>query len=75
MLLDEPLASLDAKLKARIIPYLIRIRDEFQTPILYVTHDQEEVRALCENVIVLERGRCLRQGRVTEVFDVAATST
>jgi molybdate transport system ATP-binding protein len=74
LLLDEPLASLDSKLKARIIPYLVRVRDEFQTPILYVTHELDEVRALCDEVIMLERGRCFRQGRATDVFDVAAPS-
>src|SRR4051794_30299597 len=42
LLLDEPLASLDLKLKARIIPYLARIRDEFRLPMLYVTHDRFE---------------------------------
>jgi molybdate transport system ATP-binding protein len=74
LLLDEPLASLDSKLKTRIIPYLVRIRDEFQTPILYVTHELDEVRALCDEVIMLERGRWLRQGRATDVFDAAAPS-
>jgi molybdate transport system ATP-binding protein len=74
LLLDEPLASLDSKLKARVIPYLIRIRDEFQTPILYVTHELDEVRALCDEVILLERGRCLRQGRVMDVFDATEPS-
>ena len=59
LLLDEPLASLDSKLKARIIPYLVRIRDEFQLPILYVTHETDEVRTLCDEVMVLEQGRCV----------------
>ena len=57
LLLDEPLASLDRKLKAKILPYLARVRDEFRVPMLYVTHDIEEVRALCDEVLVLERGR------------------
>lgn len=74
LLLDEPLASLDSKLKARIIPYLIRIRDEFRTPILYVTHELDEVRALCDEIIMLERGRCLRHGRAMDVFDATAPS-
>jgi molybdate transport system ATP-binding protein len=69
LLLDELLASLDSKLKARIIPYLIRIRDEFQTPILYVTHELDEVRALCDEAIVLECGHCIRQGQVADVFN------
>ncbi len=62
LLLDEPLASLDSRLKARIIPYLTRIRDEFKIPILYVTHEPDEVRAWCDEAIFLERGRCLCQG-------------
>lgn len=57
LLLDEPLASLDRPLKAKIVPYLRRIRDEFQMPMLYVTHDLDEVRSLCEQVVTLERGR------------------
>jgi molybdate transport system ATP-binding protein len=57
LLLDEPLASLDLKLKERILPYLVRVRDEFRLPMLYVTHDTREVAALCEEVIHLERGR------------------
>ena len=59
LLLDEPLANLDNALKARIIPYLTRIRDEFGLPMLYVTHDQEEVRSLCERVLLLERGKII----------------
>jgi molybdate transport system ATP-binding protein len=67
LLLDEPLASLDSKLKARIIPYLIRIRDEFQIPMLCVTHEVDEIRALCDEVTVLERGRCVRHVHADEV--------
>lgn len=61
LLLDEPLASLDTTLKARIIPYLARIRDEFGVPMLYVTHDWQEVQALCAEVLIMERGRILRR--------------
>jgi molybdate transport system ATP-binding protein len=56
LLLDEPLASLDRKLKQRILPYLQRIRDEFRLPMLYVSHDAEEIAALCQEVWLLERG-------------------
>ena len=59
LLLDEPLSSLDAKLKQKIIPYLKRVREEFQLPILYVTHDVEEVRALCEEVLVMSAGKII----------------
>lgn len=62
LLLDEPLASLDANLKAKILPYLARVRDEFQLPMLYVTHDREEVSALCDQVLTMERGRVVEKG-------------
>jgi molybdate transport system ATP-binding protein len=69
LLLDEPLASLDAPLKAKIIPYLARVRDEFHIPMLYVTHDRAEVLALAEEVLVLVNGRVLQTGAVREVFE------
>ena len=61
LLLDEPLASLDSVLKSRIIPYLARIRDEFRVPMLYVTHDWGEVRALCSEALIMERGKIVRR--------------
>lgn len=57
LLLDEPLANLDRGLKGRILPYLVRVRDEFRLPMLYVTHDLAEVRPLCDQVVLMERGR------------------
>jgi molybdate transport system ATP-binding protein len=60
LLLDEPLANLDRALKAKILPYLTRIRDEFQLPMLYVTHDVEEIRPLCECILRIERGRIVQ---------------
>jgi len=57
LLLDEPLASLDAKLKARILSQFIRIRDEFRVPMLYVTHEMEEARSLCDDMLRLELGK------------------
>ena len=57
LLLDEPLANLDDALKAKIIPYLTRIHDEFRLPMLYVTHDVAEVQALSAHVLRLDRGQ------------------
>jgi molybdate transport system ATP-binding protein len=68
LLLDEPLASLDAPLKAKIIPYLIRIRDEFRIPMLYVTHDRLETLALADEMVVLINGTVAQAGSVPEVF-------
>ncbi len=61
LLLDEPLASLDTVLKFKIIPYLARVRDEFRIPMLYVTHDWDEVKALCIEALILERGEIVRR--------------
>src|SRR5256885_2111356 len=58
----EPLASWDLKLKGKIIPSLRRVRDEFHLPMLYVTHDPAEVAAMCDEVLVMERGRFVRRG-------------
>jgi molybdate transport system ATP-binding protein len=55
--LDEPLANLDGALKAKIIPYLTRVREEFRLPMLYVTHDFDEVRGLCDHALWMDRGR------------------
>lgn len=61
LLLDEPLASLDTVLKSKIIPYLARIRDEFHLPMLYVTHDWDEVQTLCTEALIMERGKITRR--------------
>ena len=66
LLLDEPLASLDTVLKSKIIPYLARIRDEFHIPMLYVTHDWDEVRALCSEALIMERGQIVRRERIQQ---------
>jgi molybdate transport system ATP-binding protein len=66
LLLDEPMASLDAGLKAKIIPYLRRVRDEFQLPILYVTHDEQEVLALCDEVLEIRTGKITERRRLND---------
>jgi len=68
LLLDEPLASLDTPLKEKIIPYLIRIRDEFQIPTLCVTHDRFVALTLAEDIVVLVDGKVLQLGPISEVF-------
>jgi molybdate transport system ATP-binding protein len=61
LLLDEPLAGVDTALRDRVLEYLIRVRDEFAVPTVYVTHQMEEVQALCEELVLLERGRVVAQ--------------
>jgi molybdate transport system ATP-binding protein len=57
LLLDEPLAGLDTALRFRILPYLLRIRGDLRVPMIYVSHDEEEVRMVADHVIALDRGR------------------
>jgi molybdate transport system ATP-binding protein len=57
MLLDEPLASLDAARREELLPYFERLRDELAVPIVHVTHLFDEVIRLAQQVVVLERGR------------------
>jgi molybdate transport system ATP-binding protein len=54
LLLDEPMAGVDVELRTRVLAYLVRVRDEFPMPMLYVTHQREEAVAICEEIVVLE---------------------
>ena len=64
LLLDEPLGSLDDELKSDILPFLIRLRDEAKVPMVYVSHDAEELRQLATNVVILKRGKVIAQGGI-----------
>jgi molybdate transport system permease protein len=68
LLLDEPLAALDAARKETILLYLRRVRDELRLPMLFVSHAREEVLALCDTLAVIDGGRLLQHGPVAEVF-------
>lgn len=57
LLMDEPLASLDARLKARVLAYLQRVVAEWEIPTLFVSHSQADVRRVADWVVVLEQGR------------------
>jgi molybdate transport system ATP-binding protein len=72
LLLDEPLASLDVRLRRRILPYLLRVRDELGIPTLHVSHDASEVTVLCDEVCVLTEGRVAARGRPEAVFTAGA---
>jgi len=64
LLLDEPLASLDAERKAEILPYLERLRDDSHLPMIYVSHDASEVARIATHVVRLESGRVVATGGV-----------
>ena len=59
LLLDEPMASLDIARKQEILPWLERLRQELQIPVLYVTHSVDELTRLADHVVVLDQGRVL----------------
>jgi molybdate transport system ATP-binding protein len=68
LLMDEPLASLDAARKAEVIPYVERLRDEVRVPILYVSHALDEVLRLATALVLLEQGQVVAAGPVTDVL-------
>jgi molybdate transport system ATP-binding protein len=57
LLLDEPLSGLDWPLRDRVMQFLQRVRDDFNVPMLYVTHDESELAAIADEIVVLERGK------------------
>jgi len=68
LLMDEPLASLDAPRKAEILYYVERLRDETGVPIVYVSHSLDEVVRLADTVVVMSEGRVLSAGSVHEAM-------
>lgn len=64
LLMDEPLAALDAARRAEVLPFLARLRDAARIPILYVTHALDEVDALADRLVLLEAGRVLAEDTV-----------
>src|SRR5258706_12743768 len=67
-LMDEPLSSLDAKLRAEMRVELKRIQRELGATILYVTHDQTEAMTLATNIGVLDRGRLVQFGSPRAIY-------
>jgi len=68
LLMDEPLASLDAARRQEIFPWLAKLRDELKIPMLYVTHSAEEVTRLADRLVVLDQGQVKAQGPVGAVL-------
>ncbi|MBV9044538.1 MAG: molybdenum ABC transporter ATP-binding protein [Alphaproteobacteria bacterium] len=68
LLLDEPLASLDAQRRAEVLPYLERLRDETKLPMLYVSHAVDEVARLADDIVVVDQGKVAVSGSVFDVL-------
>ncbi len=67
LLMDEPLASLDAARKAEIMPYLARLKTALKLPIVYVTHALDEVSQLADSLVLIEAGRVAGCGTLSEI--------
>jgi len=67
LLMDEPLANLDAARKAEILPYLEQLKTTLRLPMLYVTHALDEVAQLADTVVLLNLGRVLAAGSLSDI--------
>jgi len=68
LLMDEPLAALDAARKAEILPWLEQLHEALDLPVVYVTHSVDEVARLADHVVLLDQGQMLAQGPVIELM-------
>lgn len=68
LLMDEPLAALDIQRKNEILPYLERLHDELDIPVLYVSHSQDEVARLADHIVLLSEGKALASGPIGETL-------
>ncbi|KAB0568995.1 molybdenum ABC transporter ATP-binding protein [Pseudomonas palleroniana] len=68
LLMDEPLAALDSQRKNEILPYLERLHDELEIPLLYVSHAQDEVARLADHLVLLSDGKALASGPIGETL-------
>lgn len=68
LLMDEPLAALDLARKEEILPYLEQLHEALKIPILYVSHAPDEVARLADHIVVLEAGRALASGPLTDTL-------
>ena len=66
LLMDEPLAALDASARAEILPYLDQLHQRLAIPVLYVSHSVEEVARLADHLVCLEAGRTAWQGAAAD---------
>lgn len=68
LLMDEPLAALDQFSKDEILPYLERLKDELQIPIIYVSHDIREIERIADRIILIKSGKIEASGALSELL-------
>lgn len=68
ILMDEPLSAVDETRKDRLLPYIDRLRDQGGVPIIYVSHDIDEICRLCDHLVVLDDGKAVANGDLHSVL-------
>jgi molybdate transport system ATP-binding protein len=68
ILMDEPLASLDDARKEEVLPFLERLHTNLKTPLIYVSHNIDEICRLCDQLVVMESGHVVTQGDLQTVL-------
>jgi molybdate transport system ATP-binding protein len=68
LLMDEPLSALDVTSRQNILPYLEHLHRELEIPVLYVSHALEEIARLADHVLLLQQGRVLASGALSEIL-------
>ena len=75
LLMDEPLAALDVARKQELLPYISTLRDILKIPIIYVSHQIDEIMHLADTLILLNNGEIVAQGPVSEVINATKNSS
>ena len=68
LLMDEPLASLDIDSKTEIFPYLERLHDELNIPIIYVSHAPDEIVRIADHLVLMQQGQVIAQGEINQIL-------
>lgn len=68
LLMDEPLSALDLQRRQEILPYLERLHDELEIPVLYVSHSPDEVARLADHLVLLDGGRVIGSGPLAQTL-------
>jgi molybdate transport system ATP-binding protein len=69
LLMDEPLSNLNEELKSKVREIILWIRDELQIPIIYVSHDADDIVSLCDTVTILKEGKNVLSGKPEDLFE------
>jgi len=67
LILDEPLGALDYRSKQEILPYIERIPEQLDIPVIYVSHDIKEVLRLAEHIVIIDRGKIVETGKIEDL--------